>query len=76
MFANKGFYDNRTISVNTAIHSPPYNLKSIEEYLDHIKKLTTAHDNDFEGDFDDMTVQEFRDHLKEIFLNNIDDRVI
>ena len=76
MLANKGFYDNRKINVNTDIHNPPYNLKSIDEYIDHIKKLTTANENDFDGEFDEITIQEFRDHLKEVFLNNVEERVI
>lgn len=76
MFVNKGFYDNRKINVDSSIHNPPYSLKSIDGYIEHVKKLATLNENDFDGDFDEMTIQEFRESIKEIYINNIDDRVI
>ena len=63
------------IKVNSAINDAPYNLKSVDEFIDHIKKLTSIHENDFDGDFEEMTVSEFRDSIKDIYLTNVDERV-
>lgn len=75
MYVYKGFYDNKIIRVNSAFQNPPFSFKSIKEFLDYIYSLSTLNENDYEGDFEEITVKVLKEHLNELYLQNADERV-
>ena len=61
--------------MNSAFNNPPYSFKSVKEFLDYIYSLCSMNENDYEGDFEEITVKVLKEHLSEMYLQNADERV-